>query len=179
MARSVYDFRIGGLPCSWQAFGTAGSTVIALGTGGLEWLSQGRVVTDPAYAPFVVAGTADGEATRLALKEGNNRVDVVGHLPAGLVGVPDDPLRAEIERAVVQLNGRVKYSSGTASCIMQIAPEYRPGAAVSISAIQVGATSSTIGAALIGTDGWVKLSGAAPVPTADFDVVFDGSWVIG
>jgi hypothetical protein len=129
--------------------------------------------------PYVVLGNAEGECTRLRIKKGNNQITAIGAMPDGLVGDPDEALKAELHDLVVKLKGRINYSSGSPSSLLHIAAGYRPGVATAISAIQLGATTSTTGAAMIDTNGWVRLSGTAPASTSDFDVLLDGEYQIG
>lgn len=171
--RIIHNLNVQGPATDWSAVNDS-SAVVASGKVG----AGGDIAVELTEAAALVLSNSEGECHRQSLQGGRKFVQTLGAMPTGVAGSQYDELLASVNASVVGLTGRFVRTAGTPASLIHLAPGFRPSVAVSINAMLIGASLYTPTAAIVGTDGWVRVKDGAGGPSSGIDVRVDGEWPV-
>lgn len=159
----------------FTAYGYSGATLMQFGAypGRMGTVTDNTGLTGK-YAVGLTSG--DEETIRIPLPTGSGATGTSFITTSTYCALSTyDSLVCEIDRAVASLSGGFDLVSGAPTKVATVAEGCRPGKVVPLSCIHVGASSATLGYALLGTDGAITVDSAV---TATFPVHVEGKWTV-
>lgn len=157
----------------FTAYGYSGATLMQFGAYAGK---MGTVVDDTGLTGKFAIGlnAADAETIRIPLPTGSGANGESFLTSSTYCSVSTyDSVVCSIDKAIASLSAGFDLVSGTPTAVATVAAGFRPGAVVPLSCIHVGASTATLGYALLGTNGVITVDSAV---TAAYPVHVEGSW---